>query len=339
MPACDQGLLLVGLSALVGRRVAASNDGDGAHSILQVHGWTTPAGPVAVAGKALARPSRPTPGEGDGQTVKHFAEGSNTLVFVEIRHEGKIALSEALSATCTVAEVKAMIRDREGIPVDKQRLILAGKDLEDGCMLADYHLHDEWCVLRVVPRLRGGGSLRLGEEDIVKVSPDSLAPELNFDFTRVRDNGRTFQRGGEAYRRPCGWQRYAIRVLGKYGDDVWLGPMGPRAWSADGEWPVSYHGTERTAAGSIVHVGYALSKGKRCAFGRGVYSTPDVEVAARYAKKFRCGGRCFELVMQNRVNPTSLVKIDASRTGVGEFWLNPAETDVRPYGILIREVK
>ena len=162
-----------------------------------------------------------------------------------------------------------------------------------------------------------------------------MDPQYDYDFTKIDDKGKKFMRVGLEYRRPCGWKRYALKVIDKYKDIEWLGSKG--STKNDSEWAVSYHGTKIYCAEPIAKDG--LKPGHNNKYGIGVYCTPNIETAEKYSEIFTnpTTQKKYKIVFQNRVKPSSIVRCK-QKGGPDDYWYVPDGKDIRPYSICIKEV-
>ena len=271
--------------------------------------------------------SQVTGSVGDVRPSPSTAADSSSAFHVNVKTLTGRTFDLKVSPHFLVKDLMKAITGVEGIPWDQQRLIFDGKQLHPLDRLVDDCGVRPDSTVHLVMRLRGGGCPTYYIDDSL------LDPAYDCDFSRKKDDGTAYFRGGRRYHRPYGWTRYALKVLGRYEDDTWLGRRGFRRNSTEGEWAVSYHGTAAGTSGSIAQEGYDLSRGKRFRYGRGIYTTPSIEVAAKYAQTFTHAGRKFQLVFQNRVSDEELKIVQSP---CGEYWVQPRDELVRPYGICVR---
>lgn len=128
----------------------------------------------------------------DGSTLELW-QGACMTIFVKTLIGKTVAVR--VRTTSTVTQVKKIIYQLEGIEIDQQRLIFAGRQLVDGDNLAFYGIQQE-CTLHLVLRLRGG---------MLTHESGRVATNDRADFARVvpgNDNRATNSKRAEDQEQP-----------------------------------------------------------------------------------------------------------------------------------------
>ncbi|CAG8824013.1 37528_t:CDS:2, partial [Gigaspora margarita] len=208
----------------------------------------------------------------------------------------------------TILGLKKKLQSMLGIDIKKISLSFSGKPLEDHRTLESYKIKQNNTIY--VSRRIIGGAL-----DYFVLTNDYLDPRYDNDFQiyvmdqllNVEMNHTNHLTGGKE-----------LQSILKGTDK--------------NSWPVSFHGTSKGAAENIVKYGFDLSKRKCFAYGKGIYSTPDIKEAEFYAKQFFHQNREYKVIFQNRVDPSDLRKANHDL-----YWITADDKNIRPYSICIKK--
>jgi hypothetical protein len=86
-----------------------------------------------------------------------------------------------------VEQLKRQIQDKEGIPLQQQRVVYAGKQLENNRAVSDYNIEKE-STLYLLLRLRAAGNRNREEDTVMETNKDRFTSPGTERITGVRSN-------------------------------------------------------------------------------------------------------------------------------------------------------
>ena len=182
------------------------------------------------------------------------------------------------------------------------------------------------------------------------ISPDMFDTRYNNDDSGWAKKGE--KRGGREYDPPYGWYGYGLNVINKYdkGKNIWLGMR-----NIKGEWWVAYHGAARGKNNdevknliklsyenelfeeNIFHKSYInineMSNIEYPKVGIGLHLYDKISIAESFSGIVEHLNNRFKIVFMCRVCPN---KVRISKDNDNYFVVDPNDTCVRPYRILIK---
>lgn len=153
--------------------------------------------------------------------------------------------------------------------------------------------------------------------------------KLHPEWNRIYNIGHTYwtgalndgrDRGDHPYYCPIGWKRYSFYVSDNF-DEKFNG------------WPICYHGTKFAYGLSILLSG--LKPAEVIAHGKGIYASPSIIYVChpRYSEvrkikpseevSFVKSGKYVQFVLQCRVHPKTILKIDDQTLGAANTIIDP----------------